>query len=272
MAINSVINESAPDGSVITVSQLDNADRTQKVDERERLEDSIIDSAIATWNSTTTKELQEGLARVHTTTRAAKAAITRLHDGKVWIGTDGDNTNAFEYYNGAAWTAVPIGTANLLTNAVTNPKITAGAVHGLRANLSNTANDTVAGASPTLIGTTAGTDFTVTFTVNNSNSTILLAMFARPSLSGGGASDIGHMDFTHDSGGTTVIDTFATSRQDQIATGTTNQRHLMTCISMVSGLTGSVTFQARMYATAGQTICLEGDEFTARFFVVELMK
>src|SRR3990167_3167419 len=208
MAISNVIDTADPDGATKKVSYLDNAIRTVKIDVQERMEDSIIDTGVTGWTTTTSKELKEGLARVATDTRANKATFTTifspqvLKDGKIFVATDADNTNAFEYYSGAAWTAIPVGTANLLSDAVTTAKIldanvttakiAANAVVALRADLTNVTDDQVA-AAYAVIGLFSGDDFTISFTPNSANSIIVCVLQCRPSLSAGAASEAGSL-------------------------------------------------------------------------------
>ncbi len=288
MAISSTIDVSDPDGATKKVSYLDNAIRQHKVDVRERMEDSIIDTGVTGWLTTTSKELKEGLARVATGTRANEANFTTtfspqiLRDGKIYISTDADNSQAVDYYDGAAWVDLPIGTANLLTNAVTTAKITdanvttdkiaVAAVTALRANLTNTTDDTVSSVTPTMIGTLSGTDFTVSFTPHSADSVIVCVLQCRPSLSGGGANRVGFFDIL-ESVGLTVLATFRTQRQGLIGEATTEERSHMTMIGIQTGVTGARTYVARMYCeNAADTLHLEGDVQVARFMVFEFLR
>lgn len=127
MAISSVIDTTVPDGATQNVSVLDNAIRQHKIDVGERMDDSLIDTSVAAWANATQKELIEGLARIFTTTAAAKPTL-RLFDGKLWVRTLADTPitgeASFQVRENSAWEHVPIGEDNILADAI----VTAGIV------------------------------------------------------------------------------------------------------------------------------------------------
>jgi hypothetical protein len=287
MAITSTIDVADPDGTTKKVSYLDNSIRQHKVDVRERMEDSIIDTGVTGWLTTTSKELKEGLARIATGLVAARATFTTdfapqtLKDGKVFLSTNATNSQSLDYYDGAAWTAVPIGTTNLLSDSVTTAKILdanvttakilANAVSAIKLAATNTTDDTVTGVTPTLIGTTSGDDFTITFTPNSATSIIVCILQVRPSMTGG-STRTGWFNI-EETTGATVLGTFRTTRQADIDTANAAARIPMTCISFQTGVTGSRTYVGKMYtANAADTVHLKGDESTASFTVLEFLR
>lgn len=131
MAISRAINLSQPDGATITISELDDATVTHKVDVQERMDDSILDtSGGVTWiTSTTPKHLKKGLARLHRTTAATKPAAaahsaerSALTSDQIWIRDVTDSPVAseasFQYYDGAAWQDIKVGANNVMDSSV----------------------------------------------------------------------------------------------------------------------------------------------------------
>jgi len=127
MAISSTIVLTDPDGSSITISQLDDAIRLAKTEVSERMS-GMIDTGVTSWASTTEKEWLEGIARVFVDTAdPAAAAGHTLQEGELYVKSNANNTDAFKAYRSAAWNHVLLGTANLLTDAVTTVKLATGA-------------------------------------------------------------------------------------------------------------------------------------------------
>jgi hypothetical protein len=300
MAISHTIDTSDPDGATKTVSYLDDSARQFKVDVQERMEDSLIDTSIAGWNNTTTKELIEGLARIFTDTRAAKSGLARLKDGKVWVGTDADNTNAHEYYNGATWVAVPIGTANLLADAVTAAKIVADAVTTAKILDLNVTTGKLAASAVSVVPAevTSSTDIGVTgvgflfptatpFT--GSAGTSLLRLTITPAstasvfvfifqgyfglVQGGAATETGFVRIRNSTAGSTVTQG-KTINQGQITNANTGERQWVTLVGFVTGVAVAATnFDVELAGShANAIIHLRNDEQACRFMAIELKK
>lgn len=290
MAITDSIDVTLPDGATQYVRDLDDAIRTFKRQVEERMEDATQGLIAGDWSDTTTKELKEGIGRLFTDTRANQAALTRLVDGKVFIATDPLVTGvAFQYYNGAAWADVPLATANLMADAITTAKIAnstgaadgvttaklaTNAVTALRANLTNVTDDTVASVTLTLIGTTSGDDFTVSFTPDSADSIIVCILQCRPSLENGAGGDthVGIFSIEETVGATTLAST-RTYRKEKIQESASDERVPLTLIGVQTGVSGARTYVAKMATSnAATTLHLEGDVVIARFMVFEFKK
>ena len=168
MAITHTIDPTDPDGTTKKVSYLDNAIRQLITDIQERMEDSIIDTGVTGWNTTTTKVLKEGIARVFTDALAGRPAFGR--DGRLFIeNTAPSNTDSFQYDTGAAWVDVPIGTDNLLANSVTIAKVASQTVHKFETEITSNIDHTHNAATWLSLGPTLR--FTTT---PNSTSSIMV--------------------------------------------------------------------------------------------------
>lgn len=156
MAINFAIDDNVPDGTQITISQLDDHIKFHKRDVKERMDDSILDTSAGSWlTSTTPKHLKTGLARIHVTSAAAKPTVTAhdaggviagLKSNQLWARSDAPVTGqpSFQYYDGAAWQHVPIGGDNILAGSVTTTKLGTGLIGASIAEVTDSANNNFA--------------------------------------------------------------------------------------------------------------------------------
>lgn len=133
MAINFVLDDNVPDGTQITISQLDDHIKFHKRDVKERMDDSILDTGVTSWlTATTPKHMKRGSGRAHVTTAAAKPVdVAHSMDGtraglvrdQFWIRGDGDTPvtgqPSFQYYTGSVWAHIPIGADNILAGSIT---------------------------------------------------------------------------------------------------------------------------------------------------------
>lgn len=253
MAISHTIDTNDPDGTSKNVSYLDDSVRQEKVDVKERIEDSIIDTGVSSWVSTTSKELKEGLARAFTTTKANQATIATdfspqtLVDGKLWVGTDGDNTHSFEYYNGAAWTVIPIGTSNLLASSVTTAKIAAQAVTAFSAEQTSTADITQNAAAWVQAGT-----FGVTVTPNSTSSILVMRFMCMAWKATGGT---GQIRIRNTTDGTTLAETLV----DSANFGTKAKAISTSLVAFATfGAIAAKTFQVQIACSDANVFHLDG--------------
>lgn len=280
MAITSAIVYTNPVGSSITVSQLDDSDRLIKTEVQERMEESIIDTAVATWANTTAKACKKGFPRIFVDDLAGKAGLTPLYDGKLFYATDGTNADSFDVYNGG-WTPVPIGSSNLLANAVTTAKITdlnvttgklaAAAVHGWQTAVSNTTDD--ANATSTWIcigdGGGAGTRLTFTITPTSSSSVIMIWGSAHVSKATNGGPVGLRIRNTTDN---VTLDEAESLAQGTIGDGTPVVQRI-SLMGTATGLVGDKTFELQFNSKNNNaTAHVRGDVVASRFMAVDFKK
>lgn len=272
MSISSTIDLTAPDGSVITVSQLDDAIRLAKTEVRERLE-TLIDTSAAAWTDTTAKEILQGLSRVYTDTSDPTANTGHtLMDGQVYVKTDADNTAAIKVYYSSAWNELQIGTANLLADAVTETEIVDGAVTlaklatapiitDLKTEVTDSTDDTNTTSTDKQIKT-----MQLVITPNSSASVLIFVLQAMVGI-GGSGTNRAELKIVQDPSGTPV--TIAAMKS--LKSAATNSSHPMTLVGMVTGISGATTFQPMFNSdNNSNTATIAGTDATTRFQCIEL--